>query len=129
MFLPSMTTQREESGSPISDGCTTPENDETGRVPTSPNPGAGGALKRIAPTPVFEKPDKAAFQAAEARINSEIDAVEAELLATNYHRHTQTHRAMLLVISTPLSLVNQTTYEDNTLAITFKHRSECCRIV
>ncbi|KAI6128928.1 hypothetical protein EDD16DRAFT_1471911 [Pisolithus croceorrhizus] len=77
-----MTTQRQESGSSISGGCTAPENDsETSRVSSSPTPKASGALESVTPTHFYAKPDKAAFQAEEARIKSEIDAVQTELTA------------------------------------------------
>ncbi|KAI6123284.1 hypothetical protein EDD17DRAFT_1750544 [Pisolithus thermaeus] len=76
-----MTTQRQESGSSISGGCTTENDFETSGVPSSPTSNGGGTLERITPTPFFAKPDKAAFQAEEARIKSEINAVRTELTA------------------------------------------------
>ncbi|KAI5992066.1 hypothetical protein EDD15DRAFT_2197110 [Pisolithus albus] len=103
-----MATQRQESKSPILDGCTTPETDETGRVPSLPTPRVGGTLERITPHACLREARQGRF--SEAKIGSEIDAVTWQVLrrlqlATNYHRHTQTHRAMPIGKQAELVLV------------------------
>ncbi|KAI6042893.1 hypothetical protein EDC04DRAFT_3088269 [Pisolithus marmoratus] len=77
-----MVTQRQQSGSTISDGRTTPENDETSGVPSMSAPKVGDTLALERTSASFcTKPDKVAFQAEEARIKSEIDAVQTKLTA------------------------------------------------
>ncbi|KAI6119339.1 hypothetical protein EDD16DRAFT_1581622 [Pisolithus croceorrhizus] len=71
-------TQKQKSGSANANGRTASKSDETAKVPSSPAP-----KSRSTSSSSSAKPDKAAFEAEKARIQSEIDTLQAKVDGNN----------------------------------------------